>query len=73
MITIEAISSTASAINNNTVTTVIAESALTNDNTTWRTPAIVAADTPSLPIPAATFSSLRLDVSFLSSSSSSSV
>ena len=69
MITILAISITASATSSITNTGVIASSALTIFKTTCNTPAIAAAETPSLPIPAATTSSLRLDVSFLSSSS----
>ena len=69
MITIEAISITASAISKITNTGVIASFALTIFNTTCKTPAMAAAETPSLPIPAATTSSLRLEVSFLSSSS----
>ena len=71
IITIDAISITASAITNNTETTVTASFALKIVNATCNTPAIAAADTPNLPIPAATTSSLRLDVSFLSSSFSS--
>ena len=69
MITIDAISITASAITRRTETTVIASSALIRVRTTCKIPAIAAADTPNLPIPAATPSSLRLEVSFLSSSS----
>ena len=70
MMTIDAMSITASAATRRTATTVIASSALINERTTCKTPAKAAADTPSLPIPAATTSSLRLDVSLRSSSSS---
>ena len=71
--TIEAISITASAINKITKTGVTVSVVLIAERTTCKTPAIAAAETPNLPIPAATTSSFKLEVSFLSSSSLSSV
>ena len=73
IMTMDAISITASAAKSTTNTGVTASSALMIVSTTWRMPAIAAAETPSFPMPAATTSSFRLDVSFLSSSSESSV
>ncbi len=69
IITIDAISIIASAIKSSTETTVISALLRKSVSPTCKIPAMAAAETPSFPIPAATTSSLRLEVSFLSSSS----
>ena len=72
MITIVAISITASVAVSSIKDKVRASGfALISVSTICKTPTTVAATTPILPIPAATTSSLRLEVSFLSSSLSS--
>ena len=70
--TIVAISMTASvSVNNINANVRASELTLISVSTMCNIPTTVAAITPILPIPAATTSSLRLDVSFLSSSLSS--